>query len=168
MTPREFVNPRVALEFYQSMTTHGVPSPTSIHFTIDGCHGILEARDIAKALQIPFEPIDPSGFRQWSPVSQRDMVRILSKGTSTDSILLRKELPPGMLLVYVVLCSNLFPLQHLVQRRGAILDALFRISEGFYFGPHHLIMASLVHFEEKVHRKKLQRAVIRAQLVYTL
>ena len=37
------------------------------------------------------------------------------------------------------------------------MDALFRISEGFYFGPHHLIMASLVHFEEKVHRKKLQR-----------
>ena len=48
------------------------------------------------------------------------------------------------------------------------MDALFCISEGFYFGPHHLIMASIVHFEEKVHRKKLQRAVIRAQLVYTL
>ena len=38
------------------------------------------------------------------------------------------------------------------------MDALFYISEGFYFGPHHLIMAFLVHFEEKVHRKKLQRA----------
>ena len=62
-----------------------------------------------------------------------------------------------MLLVYVMLCSNLFPLQHSVQRQGAILDALFRILEGFYFGPHHLIMVSLVHFEEKVHRKKLQR-----------
>ena len=37
------------------------------------------------------------------------------------------------------------------------MDALFRISEGFYFGPYHLIMASLIHFEEKVHRKKLQR-----------
>ena len=36
------------------------------------------------------------------------------------------------------------------------MDALFRISEGFYFGPHHLIMASLLHFEEKVHRKKLR------------
>ena len=86
------------------------------------------------------------------------MVRILSKGTSIDSILLRKELPPGMLFVDVVLCSNLFPLQHLVQKRGAILDALFRILEGFYFGPHHLIMACLIHFVEKVHRKKLQRA----------
>ena len=38
------------------------------------------------------------------------------------------------------------------------MDALFRIFEGFYFGPHHLIMASLIHFEEKVHKKKLQRA----------
>ena len=70
---------------------------------------------------------------------------------------MRKELPPGMLIVDMLLWSNIFPLQHLVQRRWAILDALFRISEGFYFGPHHLIMAALLHFEEKVHRKKLQR-----------
>ena len=85
------------------------------------------------------------------------MVRILSRGTSTRSFLLRKELPPGMLLLDVVLHSNIFPLQHMVQRRGAILEALFRISKGFYFGPHHLIMTSLLYFEEKVHRKKLQR-----------
>ncbi|KAL6321946.1 hypothetical protein AAG906_035854 [Vitis piasezkii] len=115
MTPREFFYPRVALDFYQSITTRCVSSPTAIHFTIDGRHGILDARGIAEALQIPFEP--------------RDMVHILSRGTSIDSILLRKELPPGMLLIDV----------------------------GFYFGPHHLIMVSLVHFEEKVHRKKLQR-----------
>ena len=38
------------------------------------------------------------------------------------------------------------------------MDALFHISEDFYFGPHHLIMASLIYFEEKVHKKKLQRA----------
>ena len=38
------------------------------------------------------------------------------------------------------------------------MDALFHISEGFYFGPHHLVMASLIHFEEKVRKKKLQRA----------
>ena len=85
------------------------------------------------------------------------MVSILSKGASTDLILIRKELPLGMLFVDVVLRSNLFPLQHSIQRRGAILDVLFHISEGFYFVSHHLIMASLVHFEEKVHRKKLQR-----------
>ncbi|KAL6323701.1 hypothetical protein AAG906_002169 [Vitis piasezkii] len=28
---------------------------------------------------------------------------------------------------------------------------------GLFLGPHHLIMASLLHFEEKVHRKKLER-----------
>ena len=64
MTPREFFYSRVALDFYQSMTTHGVRSPTSIHFTIDEHHGILKARDIVEALQIPFEPVDPSTFHQ--------------------------------------------------------------------------------------------------------
>ena len=63
-----------------------------------------------------------------------------------------------MLLVDVVLRTNLFPLQHRVQRQGAILEALFRISEGNYFGPHHFIMASLLHFEEKVHKRRLTRA----------
>ena len=66
MTPREFFYPRVALDFYQSMTTRGIPSLTAIHFTIDGHHGILEARGITEALQIPFEPVDPSAFYQWS------------------------------------------------------------------------------------------------------
>ncbi|RVW33444.1 hypothetical protein CK203_098871 [Vitis vinifera] len=32
------------------------------------------------------------------------------------------------------------------------------MSEGFFFGPHYLIMAALLYFEEKVHKKKLQRA----------
>ena len=50
MTPRELFYPRVALGFYQSMTTRGVPSPIAIHFTIDGRHGVLEARHIAEAL----------------------------------------------------------------------------------------------------------------------
>ena len=63
------------------------------------------------------------------------MVSILSRGTSSDRIIMRKELPPGMLLFDVVLRTNLFPLQHRVKRRGAILEALFRISEGDYFGP---------------------------------
>nr|CAN64794.1 hypothetical protein VITISV_018311 [Vitis vinifera] len=38
MTPRDFLYPRVALDFYQSMTAHRVRDPTVIHFTIDGCH----------------------------------------------------------------------------------------------------------------------------------
>ena len=158
MTPRDFFYPRVVLAFFQSMTSRGVPHPTMIHFTIDGRHGILDAKDIADALRIPHQPRFQADFRQWAAYSQRDMVRILSRETSSASILYRKELPPGMLLVDHVLRSNLFPLQHSVQRRGDILEALFRISEGFYFGPHHLIMAALFYFEEKVHRKKLHRA----------
>ncbi|RVW95552.1 hypothetical protein CK203_039103 [Vitis vinifera] len=38
------------------------------------------------------------------------------------------------------------------------MEALFRISEGYFFGPHHLIMAALLYFEEKVHWEKLLRA----------
>ena len=41
MTPREFFYPRVALEFYQSMTTRGVRNPTLIYFTIDGRQGAI-------------------------------------------------------------------------------------------------------------------------------
>ena len=62
MTPYEFFYPRVALEFYQFMTTHGVPSPTAIHFSIDGRHGVLKARHIVEALQIPYKPKDLSVF----------------------------------------------------------------------------------------------------------
>ena len=62
MTPREFFYPRVALDFYQSMTTRGVRIPTAIHFSIDGRHGILEDRHIAETLYIPYKPIDPADF----------------------------------------------------------------------------------------------------------
>ena len=155
MTPRDFFYPWVALDIYQSMTTRRVWDPTIIHFTIDGRHGILGAIHITEALYIPYEPVSPADYREWAHFSQRDMVRILSRGTSTHSFLLRKELPPNMFLLDVLLRSNIFPLQHMVQRRGVILEALFKISESFYFGPHHLIMTFLLHFEEKVHMKKL-------------
>ena len=66
-----------------------------------------------------------------------------------------EELPSSMFFIDALLRHNIFPLQHWVQRRGVLLEALFRIFEGFFFGPHHLIMAALLYFEEKVHRKKL-------------
>ena len=116
MTHREYFYPRVAMDFYYSMTTQGAQSPTTIHFSIDGRQGILEARHISGALHIPYELVDLAYFREWTPISQQDMVHILSRGTSRDSFLLRKELPSGMLLVDVLLWSNIFPLQHLVQR----------------------------------------------------
>ncbi|RVX07495.1 hypothetical protein CK203_025077 [Vitis vinifera] len=112
------------------MTTRGVPVPASILFTIDGRQGILGARQIAEAFHIPYAPADPTAFRRWAPLSEWDMVRSLSRGTSSQRTIFRRELPPGMLLVDV----------------------------GYYFGPHHLIMAALLHFEEKVHKRRLTRA----------
>ncbi|RVW35638.1 hypothetical protein CK203_108155 [Vitis vinifera] len=79
-------------------------------------------------------------------------------GASTNPHLLRGELPPSMFLIDALLRHNIYPLQHWTQRRGVLLEALFKISEGYFFGPHHLIMAALFYFEEKVHKKKLQRA----------
>ncbi|RVW72375.1 hypothetical protein CK203_056223 [Vitis vinifera] len=110
MTPPQFFYPRVALDFYQSMTTRGVPVPASILFTIDGRQGILDARQIAEAFHIPYAPADPAAFRRWAPLSEWDMVCILSRGTSSARIIMRNELPLGMLLVDVVLRANLFPL----------------------------------------------------------
>ncbi|RVW32933.1 hypothetical protein CK203_112635 [Vitis vinifera] len=132
LTPRQFYYPRVVIDFYQSMTTRGLRNPNLIQFTIDGRQGAIGARHIAEALRIPYEPVIQADFREWSSFSQSDMVRILSRGTSTASVLTRRELPSGMLLI--------------------------DDSEGYFFGPHHLIMTSLLHFEEKVHQKKLQRA----------
>ena len=158
MTPRDFFYPCVALDYYQSMTTHRVWDPTIIHFTIDGRHGILGARHIVEVLCIPYEPACPKDYRVWAYPSQSDMVHILHRGTSTCPYLLRKELPPSMFFIDALLRHNIYPLQHMVQRRGALLETLFRISEGFFFGPHHLIMVALLYFKEKVHRKKLLRA----------
>ncbi|RVW74442.1 hypothetical protein CK203_058172 [Vitis vinifera] len=89
--------------------------------------------------------------------TELEMVHIL-RGASTRPHLLRGELPPIMFLIDAFLRHNLYPLQHWTQRRGVLLEALFKISEGYFFGPHHLIMAALLYFEEKVHKKKLQRA----------
>ena len=63
LTPRDFFYPRVALDFYQSMTTNQVQDLTVVHFTIDGRHGILGARHIAEALHISYEPARPDDFR---------------------------------------------------------------------------------------------------------
>ena len=86
------------------------------------------------------------------------MVLCLSRDTTAGPILFHKQLPPQMLLVDHLLRTSLFSLQHCVQRMGAILEALYRISEGFWFSPSELVMTSLLHFEEKVHRKGLAQA----------
>ena len=114
LTPRDFFYPRVAMDFYQSMTTHQVRDLTVIHFTIDGRHGILGTRHIAEALRIPYEPASPEDYRVWTHPSQSDIVRILSRGASTRQYLLRKELHPSMFFIDALLRHIIFPLQHWV------------------------------------------------------
>ncbi|RVW19083.1 hypothetical protein CK203_087649 [Vitis vinifera] len=64
-----------------------------------------------------------------------------------------------MFLIDALLCHNILSTTALDSKeRSSFRGLLFRISEGYFFGPHHLIMAVLLYFEEKVHKKKLQRA----------
>ncbi|RVW58672.1 hypothetical protein CK203_102772 [Vitis vinifera] len=72
--------PRVAMDFYQSMTTQDVQGSIAIRFSIDGRQGILEARHIAKALHIPFQPEDLKQFRQWTSTSQRTWFAFYHEG----------------------------------------------------------------------------------------
>ena len=140
------------------MTSRGVPSPLEIRFSIDGRPGVLRAADITAALGLQVVLENSTDYRQWPQPSQREMVRCLARDTTAGPILFRRQLSPQMLLVDHVLRTSLFPLQHYVQRRGAVLEALYRISKGFWFSPSELVMTSLLHFEEKVHRKGLARA----------
>ena len=128
-----------------------------MHFFIDGCEGILRASDITATFNLPIALANFVDYKQRPHPSPREMVHILSRDTSTSPIMFRRQLPIGMLFIDHVLRSNLFPLQHFVQRRGAILKALYRISEGFWFNPAKLIITSLFHFEEKIYRKNLPR-----------
>ena len=155
MTPRQFFYPQVVLEFYHTMTSQGVPSPLEIRFNIDGRPGVLRAADITVALGLPVVLANSIDYRRWPQSSQREMVRCLTRDTTAGPILFRRQLPPQMLLVDHVLRTSLFPLQHYVLHRGVILEALYRISEGFWFSPSELVMTLLLHFEEKVHRKDL-------------
>ena len=82
----------------------------------------------------------------------------LASLTLEDEVRPDLDLPQRMLFIDHILRSNMFPLQHIVQRRGAILEVLYRISEGYWFSPAELIMMSLFHFEDRVHRRSLPHA----------
>ena len=131
MTPRRFYYPRVVIEFYTMMTSRQEPNLTAIYFSIDGRPGILRASDIVATFNLSMVLANSAYYRQWPHPSTREMVRLLARDTTTWTILFRRQLPPRMLLIDYILWSNLFPLQHIVQRRGAILEALYRISEGY-------------------------------------
>ena len=140
------------------MTSRGVPSQLKIRFNIDGHLGVLQAADITVTLGLPVVLANSTEYRRWPQPSQREMVHSLARDTTTGPILFHQHLSPQMLLVDHVLRTNLFPLQHYVHHRGAILEALYRISEGFWFSPSELVKTALLHFDEKVHCKDLARA----------
>ena len=158
MTPRQFYYPRVVLQFFHSMTSRGAPCSLELRFSIDDRPGVLRATDISAALGLQTVQANAGGYRDWPQPTQWEMVRILARDTTAGPVLLRRQLPSQMLLIDHLLWTSLFPLQHYVQHRGAILKALYRISKGFWFSPSELVMTALLHFEDKVHRKGLARA----------
>ena len=158
MTPRQYYYPRIVLQFYHSMTSRGAAGPLELQFSINDRPRVLRAVDISAALGLRIPSANSEGYRAWAHPPQREMVRILARDTTAGPVLFRRQLPPQMLLVDHLFRTSLFPLQHYVQRRGAILEALYRISERYWFSPSELVMTSLMHFEEKVHRKGLVQA----------
>ena len=158
MTPRQHYYPRVVLQFYHSMTSRGAAGPLELQFSIYDLPGVLKAADVSATLGLRIPPANAEGYRAWAHPPHREMVRALARDTTAGPVFYRRQLPPQMLLIDHLFRTSLFPLQHYVQRRGAILEALYRISEGFWFSPSELVMTSLMHFEDKVHRKDLARA----------
>ena len=158
MTPRQFYYPRVVRQFYHSMTSRDANGPLEIHFRIDDRRGVLSPAVISAALRLRIPPRNAEGYRDWAHPPHREMVRALARDATAGPVLYRRQLPPHMLLIDHLLRTCLFPLQHYVQRRGPILEALYRISGNFWFSPSELVMTSLLHFEEKVHRRDLARA----------
>ena len=144
MTPRQHYYPRVVLQFYHSMTSRGAASPLELQFSIDDRPGVLRAAYISAALGLRIPPANVEGYRAWAHPPHREMVRALAKDTTAGPVFYRRQLPPQMLLIDHLFRTSLFPLQHYVLRRGAILEALYRISEGFWFSPSELVMTSLM------------------------
>ena len=158
MTSRQYYYPRVVLQFYHSVTSRGADGPRELQFSIDDRRGVLRATDISTALGLRIPPANAEGYGDWAHPPHREMVRSLTRDTTAGPVFYRRQLPPQMLLIDHLFRTSLFPLQHYVQRRGAILEALYRISEGCWFSPSELVMTSLMDFEEKVHMKDLVRA----------
>ena len=116
MTPRQFFYPRVVIEFYHTMTSKRKPNPIALHFSIDDRPGILRASDITATFNLSVVLANSAAYRQWLHPSPREIVRLLSRDTTAGTIMFRRQLPPRMRLIDLILRSNLFPLQHIVQR----------------------------------------------------
>ena len=117
MTPRRLYYPRVVIEFYHTMTSRREANPAALHFSIDGRPWILYASNITAALHLPVVLANTTDYRQWPHPLIREMVRLLSMDATSGTILFRRNLLQRMLLIDHILRSNMFPLQHIVQRK---------------------------------------------------
>ncbi|RVW65009.1 hypothetical protein CK203_062555 [Vitis vinifera] len=117
-----------SLDFYQSMTTRGVPVPPRSFLPLMDAR-VFWGLDRLPRLSISLMHQLSHAFRRWA--------HFLS-GTWFVSYL-----------------EDIFPEDHF--QEGASPGMLL-VDVGYYFGPHHLIMAALLHFEEKVHKRRLTRA----------
>ena len=120
---RRYYYPQVVIEFYHTMTSRREANLTALHFSIDGQPGILQASDITAALHLPVVLSNAANYRQWPHPSTKEMARLVSMDATSGTILFRRHLPQRMILIDHILRSNMFSLQHIVQRRGAILEA---------------------------------------------
>ena len=111
------------------MTSQGAADPLELQFSIDDRPGVLKAADILAAIGLRIPPANSEGYRAWAHPPQREMVRILARDITAGPVLFRRQLPPHMLLIDHLLRTILFPLQHYVQRRAAILEGLFTGSQ---------------------------------------
>ena len=153
-----FWYPRVGIDFYQTMTSLGERHPTALHFTIDCRQGLLRAADIATSFQLPVALANSTNFRQWHNPSPREIVWVLSRNTCvglyfSGGIFLQKF---SLWTTYYGLIYSLYNM--LYRGEAPILEALFRISKGFWFGLEDLIMTSLFHFKERIQIKNINRA----------
>ena len=117
MVSRRFYYPQLVIELFHTMTSRHEANPTALHFSIDGQRRILRASDITAALHLPVVLANTPGYRPWPHPSTREMVRLSSMDATGGSILFRRHLPQRMLLIYHILRSNMFPLQHIIQKR---------------------------------------------------
>ena len=140
------------------MTSREADGPLEIHFRIDDRRGCTQSSRYFSSVEIAHTAAQCGGLQRLGPPHRTErwfehwpemlqLVQYLSEAASASYAAHRPS--SAYLLV---------PLQHYVQRRGPILEALYRISGNFWFSPSELVMTSLLQFEEKVHRKDLARA----------
>ncbi|RVW36286.1 Retrovirus-related Pol polyprotein from transposon 17.6 [Vitis vinifera] len=124
--------PRIAMDFYQSMTTK-----QPCKFPMSQPNSII----------LELGPILLS-WRWCAPFPEElQSITSVEGGASSNHV-----------SIDAFLRHNLYPLQHWTQRRGVLLEACTRC-EGFFFGPHHLILAALLYFEEKVTKRSFRELI---------